>query len=526
MHRNPLATNRRLAVAYIRINANPAVQVINFFQCHDTSHLAQVDSKDYTMHYRCLLYCITTRQAITPDMINDKFYSTGNHLIIRTSMPNTNNTQPTYKAFRAAILHLLDDPGEDLNSEQIEYLEDGILLLENGYIIATGEADMLLPELPDGCELVEYPGQLIIPGMIDTHIHYPQTDMIAAYGEQLLEWLEAYTFPTEQQFADPAHAREVAEFFLGELLRNGTTTALVFGTVHPQSVEAFFQAAQQRNLRMIAGKVLMDRNCPAELQDTPEQGYQDSKALIEKWHNKGRLAYAVTPRFAPTSSPEQLQKAAQLLDEYPGTYLHTHVAENPGEVQWVSELFPASHSYLDVYHQHDLLRPRSVLAHCIHLDEQDKQCMAETGSAAAFCPTSNLFLGSGLFDLAGFRAQGIRVGMGTDIGAGTSFNLLQTAGEAYKVTQLRGKKLSAFQALYLATLSGAKALYLDDKIGNFAVGKEADFVVLNFTSTPLIERRMQHATTLHDKLFALLMLGDDRAVTATYIMGELAHSSE
>lgn len=440
-------------------------------------------------------------------------------------MPNTKNTTPTCKAFRASILHLLDDPGEDLNAEQIEYWEDGILLIEDGHIVVAGDAETLLLELPADCEVIEYPDQLIIPGMIDTHIHYPQTDMISAYGEQLLEWLETYTFPTEQQFSDPEHAREVATFFLNELLRNGTTTALVFGTVHPESVDSFFQVAEQLNLRMIAGKVLMDRHCPEDLCDTPEQGYQDSKALIEKWHGKGRLSYAVTPRFAPTSSPEQLDKAAQLLDEHPGVYMHTHVAENLGEVEWAGELFPESRSYLDTYHQHRLLRPHSVLAHCIHLDEQDKQCMAETGSAAAFCPTSNLFLGSGLFDLEGFREHDICVGMGTDVGAGTSFNMLRTGSEAYKVTQLRGKKLSAFQALYLATLSGAKALYLDDKIGNFETGKEADFVVLNFKGTPLIERRMQHARTLHEKLFALMMLGDDRAVSATYVMGELVYDA-
>lgn len=439
-------------------------------------------------------------------------------------MSITNNSPSTYQAFRASILHLLDDPGEHLNSEQVEYWEDGLLLVENGYIIAVGDAQPMLLDLPDDCELTEYRDQLIIPGMIDTHVHYPQTDIISAYGTQLLEWLETYTFPTEQQFSDPEHALEVSHFFLNELLRNGTTTALVFGTVHPESVNSFFQVAEQLNLRMIAGKVLMDRNCPEYLQDTPEQGYQESKKLIEKWHGKGRLSYAVTPRFAPTSSSEQLTKAAQLLDEYPDTYLHTHVAENSDEVQWVGELFPENRSYLGVYQQHGLLRPRSVLAHCIHLDDEDKQCMAETGSAAAFCPTSNLFLGSGLFDLKGFRERNVRIGMGTDVGGGTSFNMLQTSSEAYKVTQLRGNKLSAFQALYLATLSGAKALYLDDKIGNFEIGKEADFVVLNFTGTPLIERRIKSTQTLHEKLFALMMLADDRSISATYIMGEQAYS--
>ncbi|MGB1010131.1 MAG: guanine deaminase [Thiolinea sp.] len=426
------------------------------------------------------------------------------------------------KAFRAAILHLLGDPGDDLQPlpEPVQYFADGLLIVENGHVVSVGEAEDLLPTLPAGCDVQVFPNQLIIPGMIDTHIHYPQTDMIAAYGEQLLQWLETYTFPTERQFADPAHADDVAEFFLSELLRNGTTTACVFGTVHPESVDAFFEAAQARNLRMIAGKVMMDRNCPEYLQDTPESGYEDSKSLIEKWHGKGRLSYAVTPRFAPTSSPEQLSKAGQLLEEYPDVYLHTHVAENKDEVKWVSELFPDSRSYLDVYHQHGLVKPRSVMAHSIYFDEEDKCLMAEQGAAASFCPTSNLFIGSGLFDLMDAKQHGMRVGIGTDVGGGSSFSLLQTVNEAYKVTQMCGNKLSPFQALYLATLGGAKALYLDDKIGNLEAGKEADFVVLNFDGTPLIERRLRGVEDIAERLFVLMMLGDDRVIEDSYIMGE------
>ncbi len=426
------------------------------------------------------------------------------------------------RAFRAAILHLLDDPGVALQPlpPSVQYYADGLLVVEDGHITALGEASDLLPTLSADCVIEAFPNRLIIPGMIDTHIHYPQTDMIASYGEQLLQWLETYTFPTERQFAEPAHAREVADFFLAELLRNGTTTACVFGTVHPESVDAFFAASAARNLRMIAGKVMMDRNCPAYLQDTADSGYAQSKALIEKWHGYGRLAYAVTPRFAPTSSPEQLAAAGQLLADYPDVYLHTHVAENQDEVQWVSELFPQSRSYLDVYHQHGLLKPRSVMAHCIYLDAEDKQLMAAQGAAAAFCPTSNLFIGSGLFDLMAAKQHGIRVGLGTDVGGGSSFSLLQTVNEAYKVTQMCGNKLSPFQALYLVTLGGAKALYLDDKIGNFAVGKEADFVVLNFEGTPLIERRLRGVEAIAERLFVLMMLGDDRAIDASYIMGK------
>lgn len=431
-------------------------------------------------------------------------------------------SQSSYSAFRAALLHFLDDPENEVEPLNTEYFPDGVLLVKDGYVEKIGAAADLLSQLPANCEVVAYPNHLIIPGLIDTHIHYPQTDMIAAYGEQLLQWLETYTFPTERQFVDKTHAREVAEFFLDELLRNGTTTALVFGTVHPESVDAFFEAAEARNLRMIAGKVLMDRHCPSYLQDTPETAYADSKALIEKWHGRGRLSYAVTPRFAPTSSREQLAKAGELLAEYPDVYMHTHVAENRDEVAWVADLFPESRSYLDVYQQHGLLRPRAVLAHCIHLDAEDRASMAKTGAAAAFCPSSNLFIGSGLFDLQLTKASGVRVGLGSDVGGGNYFSLLRGLNDAYKITQLLGKKLSAFQALYLATLGGAKALYLDDKIGNFVVGKEADFVVLDLKATPLIARRLEHSSSLHDQLFALLMLSDDRSVTASYIMGKAA----
>ena len=426
-----------------------------------------------------------------------------------------------YQAFRASILHLLADPGDQLEptADSVAYYADGILLVADGQVLAVDHADKLLPLLPAHCDLQTFSDSLIIPGMVDTHIHYPQTDMIAAYGEQLLSWLEQYTFPTERQFADPAHAREVADFFLDELLRNGTTTACVYGTVHRESVDAFFEAAQARQLRMIAGKVMMDRHCPEYLRDTPESSYQDSRELIEKWHGRGRLSYAVTPRFAPTSSPEQLAAAGKLLREFPDVYMQTHVAENRDEVAWVEELFPDNRSYLDVYHQHGLLKPRSVMAHCIYLDEHDKQCMAETGAAASFCPTSNLFIGSGLFDVLDAREHGIRVGLGTDVGGGSSFNLFQTINEAYKVTQLCGNKLAPFQAFYLATLGGAKSLYLDDKIGNFAVGKEADFVVLNLKATPLLSRRLQHCQSIAETLFVLMMLGDDRVVSATYVLG-------
>jgi guanine deaminase len=428
----------------------------------------------------------------------------------------------TTLAYRASILHSIADPAVVGVEQSYEYFEDGLLVIDGGQVAKVGHAADLLPILK-GVEITEYRDALITPGFIDSHIHYPQTGMIASYGEQLLDWLNTYTFPTERQFANKAHAADVAGIFLKELLRNGTTTALVFGTVHKQSVDAFFEAAQALNLRMIAGKVLMDRNAPDYLTDTPESGYTDSKELIERWHGKGRLHYAVTPRFAPTSSPEQLALAGKLFQEYPDLYMHTHLSENRQEIEWVKALFPERKGYLDVYDHYQLIGARAVFAHGVHLCDAQCQRLAATGSAVAFCPTSNLFLGSGSFDLNKLEQHGVRVGLGTDVGAGTSFSQLQSLNDAYKIMQLQGKKLNPFKSLYLATLGGANALYLDDKLGNFLPGKDADFVVLDYNATPLISYRMQQATTLAEKLFALTMLGDDRAIKETFAAGVSVH---
>ncbi|MDX5373771.1 MAG: guanine deaminase [Pseudomonadaceae bacterium] len=426
------------------------------------------------------------------------------------------------KAYRAALLHSIADPSEVGSAASYEYFADGILLVENGQVVEAGAAEVLLPRLR-GVEVHTYANALITPGFIDSHIHYPQTGMIAAYGEQLLDWLNTYTFPTERQFADKAHAADVAGIFLKELLRNGTTTALVFGSVHKASVDAFFEAAQALNLRMIAGKVLMDRNAPDYLTDTAESGYAESKELIERWHGKGRLHYAVTPRFAPTSSDAQLELAGKLFAEYPGLYMHTHLSENRKEIEWVKELFPARKGYLDVYDHHGLIGPRAVFAHGVHLCDEECARLGETGSAIAFCPTSNLFLGSGLFDLQKAEQHGVRVGLGTDVGAGTSFSQLQSLNEAYKVMQLQGKKLDPFKSLYLATLGGARALYLDQHIGNFAPGKDADFLVLDYDATPLLSYRLRQARSLEERLFALTILGDDRVVKETFAAGRSVH---
>jgi guanine deaminase len=428
----------------------------------------------------------------------------------------------TRTAYRAAILHSLADPAEVGVENSYEYFADGVLLVEGDKIVAVGAAETLLPTLGD-VELVEYPDALITPGFVDTHIHFPQTGMVGAYGEQLLDWLNNYTFPCESQFADKAHADKVADIFLAELLRNGTTTALVFASVHPQSVDALFEAAERLNLRLIAGKVMMDRNAPDYLVDTAASSYADSKALIERWHGKGRLHYAVTPRFAPTSTPEQLALAGQLLGEHPGLYMQTHISENVKEVEWVKALFPERKNYLDVYDHYQLLGERSVLAHGVHLCDDECARLAETGSAIAFCPTSNLFLGSGLFNLPQAERFKVNVGLGTDVGGGTSFSLLQTLNEAYKVMQLQGEKLSPFKSLYLATLGGARALRLEDRIGTLQPGSDADFVVLDYNATPLLSYRISQSKSFEETLFVLMTLGDDRTVLETYAAGRKVH---
>ena len=426
------------------------------------------------------------------------------------------------KAFRGSVLHCLGDPGETSDATAWEYFDDGLLLVENGYVKEVGEAARLRDAIPEGVVVSDYRGKLIVPGLVDCHVHFPQLDIIGSFGARLLDWLNRYAYPAEARFADPGHAREVATAFVDELLRNGTTTALVFGTVHAHSADAIFEAAEAKGMRLVAGKVLMDSNCPQELQDTAQSAYEQSKALIEKWHGRGRLGYAITPRFALTSSEEQLAAAGRLAAEYPDVWVHTHLAESMDEVAAIAQRFPDSRSYLDVYDSFGLLRDKSVFAHCLHMDSEDRSCMARKRGAAAFCPTSNLFLGSGLFDLPAMRAAGVSSGLGTDVGGGTSLSLLRTASEAYKVLHLQEHALPAMQALYLATLGAAEALRLDDRIGNFAPGKEADFVVLDYEGSSLTARRTAAARTIEEKLFALMTLADDRHVAATHVMGEAA----
>ncbi len=430
------------------------------------------------------------------------------------------------RAIRGRLLSFLEDPATAAAEVSHRYIEDGLLVIAEGRIAQVGEAKTLLGKLPKGLAVDHYADDLILPGFIDPHIHYPQTQVIASYGAQLLDWLERYAFPEELKFADPDHAARVAAFFLDELLRNGTTTAAVYCTVHAASVEAFFAESERRNTRMLAGKVLMDRGAPAGLLDTAQSGYDESKALIARWQGRGRQHYAVTPRFAVTSSPEQLEAAGALLRERPEVYLQTHLAENRREIETVKELFPEAKSYTEVYDRFGLLGARSLFGHCLHLEEAERRRLGESGSVAVFCPTSNLFIGSGLFDLKEARDPRfpLRCALATDVGGGTSYSLLRTLGEAYKALQLQGQNLSALEAFYLVTLGNARALGLEAQIGSLAPGRDADLVVLDAGATPaMAHRRETIQGDLAEELFLLMTLGDDRAVRATYVAGERLH---
>lgn len=447
-------------------------------------------------------------------------------LAVLTACASARAGQPASEtAYRASILHFLSDP-TTAKGKTHEYIEDGLLIVQNGHIVSAGPYESSIKKLAKTTRIVNYSGYLITPGFVDAHVHYPQVEIIASYGEQLLEWLNTYVFPAERKYSNKQYARTKADFFLDQLAKNGTTTALVFATVDPTSVNAFFEAALAKNMRMIAGKVLMDRNAPPYLLDTPESGYQDSLNLIKKWHGVGRLSYAITPRFAPTSSPAQLQAAGRLKAEFPSTYVHTHLSENKNEIAWVKSLFPERKGYLDVYNHYGLTGPRSIFAHAVHLDPDDEvNTILKTKSVIAFCPTSNLFLGSGLFPFRKLRDAGARIALGTDVGAGTSLSILSTLQEGYKVVQLQQQKLSPLEGFYLATLGGAVNLSLDDRIGNFLPGKEADFIVLDPKATAISKLRLANSPTLEERLFALMMLGDDRSIKATYIAGRKHHEN-
>ncbi len=405
-------------------------------------------------------------------------------------------------------------------ADTMHHENDAVVVMQDGIIQEVGSADALWYSLGDDVKKINY-GQdhLIMPGFIDSHVHYPQTQIMAAYGEQLIDWLNTYTFVAEQQFSDPSHAREVAEVFINESLRAGTTTSAVFATVHPDSVDAIFDAASERNMRMIAGKVWMDRHAPEGLLDTAQSAYDDSQALIKKWHGKGRNLYAITPRFAPTSSVEQLELAGALWQEHPSCYVQSHISESQKEIEWALSLFPDCKDYLAIYERFGLLGPRAIYGHGIWLSDDERARCAETGTGIAHCPTSNGFLGSGLFDLVQAKSQGLAVGLATDVGAGTSLSMLQTMNQAYQVAQLNGHALSAGHAFYLATRGTAEALQLADKVGSIEAGKEADVLVMDMKSTDLIDFRMGFAESFEEQLFIQMIMGDDRATAATYVAG-------
>lgn len=422
----------------------------------------------------------------------------------------------TIRGFRGELLSVSRDPQH--RPDAIHHEPDGLLVVEDGIVVARGDYEMLAPRYP-GLAIDRLPG-LIVPGFIDAHVHYAQMDHIASHGEQLLDWLDRHIFPAEKAFADRAHADRTANLFLDELLRNGTTSALVFPTVHAHSVDALFDAALTRNMRILSGKILMDLG-PDGLADTVDSGRDESEALIRHWRGRGRLGYAVTPRFALTSSDAQLQVAGALLADHPDVLLHTHLAENIRECAAVADRFPTAQDYLDVYDRFGLVGDRSVFAHGVHLSDRACTRLAQRGAGIAVCPSSNLFLGSGFFDFGQADGHGVRMGLGTDVGAGTSFSMLHTAGLAYQAALSRHYPLDPFRALYLATAGSAALLRIADRVGGLEPGQEADFVLLDCAATPLLARRTANAT-LADRLFALQILGDDRVIARTYIMGQCA----
>ncbi|HET9067197.1 MAG TPA: guanine deaminase [Amaricoccus sp.] len=424
------------------------------------------------------------------------------------------------RVLRGRLLRFLSEPQGIGDTASYTYSEDGAVHIRDGLVVASGPAEGVMAGIGPEVEVIDHRPHLLMPGFIDAHIHMPQMQVIASWGAQLLDWLNTYTFPEEAKFADPAHAERIAGRFFDELLRHGTTTAVAYCSSHPASADAYFAAAERRNLRMIGGKVMMDRNAPAGVLDTAQSSYDDSKALIGRWHGRGRCLYAVTPRFAITSTPAQMEMAQALVAEHPDLHVQTHLSENRDEIDFTLSLYPEARDYLDVYERYGLLGPRSLFGHSIHLSGRERGAMAETGSVAVFCPTSNLFLGSGLFDDAGLGAAGVRRAIATDVGGGTNYSMLRTLDEGYKVLALGGQKLDPLRAFWWITRGNAAALGLEDRIGTLDPGAEADVVVLDARATPAMALRMETVRTLAEELFLLEVLGDDRAVAATYVAGE------
>ncbi|RHJ91358.1 guanine deaminase [Parabacteroides bouchesdurhonensis] len=426
------------------------------------------------------------------------------------------------RLFRGEVFYFISSPLESKDSYC--YYPDGALLVSDGKVADSGPYETLHARYPSVPE-TDYSGKLIMPGFIDSHIHYSQSEIIGMHGCQLLDWLNDYTYPAEEAFSSREHAEKTARFFIHELLKNGTTTCMAYATVHPESVDALFTIASEYDMCMLTGKVLMNRNAPKGLLDSTEKGEADTRRLIEKWHGKGRNRYVITPRFAITCTLDQLESAGRLHAEYPDTYIQTHLSENRDEIDSVLSLYPGHSDYLEVYERTGLMTDRTVFGHCIHLSKEECKRLASAGATIAHCPTSNLFLGSGLFNMSLANTFAIKTTLATDVAGGTSFSMFRTMGEAYKVQQLNGYPVSALELLYKCTLGSAKALHLEDKIGSFTPGSDADFIVVDYASTDSQQLRKEYLQrtnnwNIENKLFGLQILGDDRAITATYLTGK------
>jgi guanine deaminase len=428
----------------------------------------------------------------------------------------------TRKVLRGLVLTFVEEPQGLDDASSYRFWEDGAVEIADGRIVRVG--DFTGSHGPD-VEVIDHRPHLILPGFIDPHIHYPQMQVIGSYAGGLLEWLNTYTFVEEQKFADLAHASIVASAFFDTLIGHGTTTAGVYCTVHPQSVDAFFEEAAKRNMLMVGGKVMMDRNAPQALLDTAQSGYDETKAGIAKWHGKGRAHYCITPRFAITSSPAQMEAAETLAREHPDLHIQTHVSENLAEIQLANELYPNFGDYVGIYEKYHLLGPKTLLGHCIHLSHREAEVLCDTRAVAVFCPTSNLFIGSGLFDYERLHQRGVRIAVATDVGGGTSYSMLKTLDEGYKVLQLRGQRLNPLRSFYHMTLGNARAMSLSERIGSISEGMEADLVVLDSRATAPMRVRMETVDSLINELFLLQTCGDDRAVVETYVAGNAMKSA-
>ncbi|WP_099866797.1 guanine deaminase [Pararhizobium haloflavum] len=426
---------------------------------------------------------------------------------------------------RGRLLTFLRRPEGPNDVASYRYEDDGALFLRDGLIAAFGAFDEVRRLTPHSVETVDHRPHLIMPGLIDPHIHFPQMQVVGSYAGSLLEWLNGYTFIEEQRFADASHGERIARHFFDELIRHGTTTAAAYCSVHRASADCFFVEARRRDMRMIAGKVMMDRNAPEALCDTPQSAFDDSQAVIDRWHGEGRGLVAITPRFAITSSPAQMEVAGALTKRNPDLHVQTHLSENREEIAFAERLYPDAADYTDIYARYDLLGEKTLLGHAIHLSDREVGALAETGSVAVSCPTSNLFLGSGLFGLKRLEGAGVRTAFATDIGGGTSYSMFRTMDEAYKVQQLQGHRVHPLRTAWHMTRGNAEALSLVDKIGTLDEGTEADVVVLNASATPAMALKMERATTLAEELFLLQTMGDDRAVHQVYVAGRPAKTT-